>query len=620
VILIYKVHSEGSQCFSILPSFADDVSKMEGEAGTTSREQIIQLNNDIAMHAKRKELGEAMALFHSAIEKGSANSHTYAAAINANIRCGRIDGAENVFELMKKKGRKPDVIICTTMMKGYCSIGRVDRAMSVLDDMTNKKPIITPNIRTINTLLRGCVQIGDVTTAETLIAKAQKDFKIPLDVSSWESLVNLLTQSLKLDKALPVIGRLKDEAAFQSGIVGMHVNIARAAAVLGEWKTCRKSLNTALAILDGGNKSGTSSSNGAAIVAGSSSGAGTGAGAGGDAAMSSAVTTALGAFQQALATGDADAIIDTAAAPAAPAAAGSAQRAAKTSVTGGKKAWNSEDVDARRAESLELYQEHNKAELRAEIKVISAFVEKASATKSVTPLQYIFPFYLQIFPFASNASSDAPVLRKELVKPIMKTIEDHFGLDSFARRVASKSCDDLNGYSLISAAAAAEAAAASAAAAAAKEKKKSKKNKTKQTTASEEPGAVNNSGDAPPLSAAATAAAAAAGATAAAAVKMAETNPDLKDILSFRALTAKAFESSGKFAFKSLFSRAVSRDASDNKSSNASKDLDVPLKMEVCSGAGEWAVAQVHHLPQLLLVTCFYFFFYLISFVFVETM
>lgn len=476
------------------------------------REKIVQLNNSIAQHANRKELDEAMALYKQAVADGSANSHTYAAAINANIRCGRLDGAEGVMNAMQKKGRKRDVIICTTMIKGYCMAGRLTDALNLLKDMTEKKPIVSPNIRTINTLLRGCVQAGDVSSAEFLVAQSQKDFKIQLDVSSWEYLTALLAQGLKLDKVLPIVGRLKDDPLYASGIANMHVNMARAAAVLGEWKTCKKSLIAASTAIDA--KSDTT-----------------------DANTESSTTQAV----------------------------------VQGKNTGGKRAWKAaEDVDARRAESLELYQQHSKEELKAEIKNIELFMDRMKAS-STDSFQYFFPYYFRFFPFPeqSEDKGDGAVSKKDLVKPLMRAIESSFGLDVFSRRLAGKSCDELSGYSLSNAP---EVAAAPKTLT----KQQKKKLKVKQEAAAKLAPEGAEAVVEPP-----------APVVAAPIVKEKPVlSPIQMQVTSFRAHTAKAFDSAGKFAFGKVFSAG----AAPASAASAAKRA---LKVEVCSGAGEWAVSQV---------------------------
>ena len=123
-------------------------------------------------------------------------------------------------------------------------------------------------------------------------------------------------------------------------------------------------------------------------------------------------------------------------------------------------------MDERRAESLELYREHLKAELKAELAIIEEFMERMK-TSQLSSFQYIFPYFLRIFPLAtivdtsataasnstgSNKKKESGNLKKELVKPIMYAVEQNFGLDIFARRLTQKSCDALNGYALVEAA------------------------------------------------------------------------------------------------------------------------------------------------------------------------
>ena len=92
----------------------DDAERMK------DRIEAVALNKEIAQHASRKQLSEAMVLFEKAASLGWANSHTYGAAINANIRCGNVSGAAGLFQKLRStKGLKIDVITCTTMLK-FC--------------------------------------------------------------------------------------------------------------------------------------------------------------------------------------------------------------------------------------------------------------------------------------------------------------------------------------------------------------------------------------------------------------------------------------------------------------------------------------------------------------------
>lgn len=211
-------------------SAADNADRMK------DRSEAVALNKEIAQHASRKQLTEAMTLFDKAITLGWANSHTYAAAINANIRCGSVSGAATLFERLRKtKGLKMDVITCTTMLKGFCSEGDIARSVQLFEEMDKSHPPVVPNIRTINTFLRGCVITGDIENADRMIVKTQKDYSLVPDVSTWEYLVTLLCQGLLLDKAAPIVGRLQNDTAMSADLGGMNVVIAKAASLLGDY-------------------------------------------------------------------------------------------------------------------------------------------------------------------------------------------------------------------------------------------------------------------------------------------------------------------------------------------------------------------------------------------------
>ena len=76
-------------------------------------------------------------------------------------------------------------------------------------------------------------------------------------------------------------------------------------------------------------------------------------------------------------------------------------------------------------------------------------------------------------------------------------------------------------------------------------------------------------------------------------------------IASYRALVAKSFDSSGRLNFDSIYSgSSPAADAADDKGVDKARAVTRgtdavtrgtgrPLKLEICSGAGEWAVAQV---------------------------
>lgn len=353
---------------------------------------IVSVNNEITKHARRKELYQAMKLYDNAYSQGYANSHTFSSAINANVRCGNIEGAEKVFEQMKStKGIKLDVISCTTLMKGYCSEGNITNSLKLLKDMDNRN--LLPNVRTINTFLRGCVMTGNLNEADNIIAKMQKDYKIIPDVSSWEYLITLQCQSLRLDKALPIIGRLKSDPNMVWGLGAMNVSIARASSILGEWKICSKALQSAK-----------------------------------DAFKKEEELELIEKQNDIIKNSDDfndidynDKIIKT---------------NGKQQVTGGKKAWNTEKIDSQnRMESLELFREHKREELRQEIVLLETFIKSRmdnndnnNLLKSIHYLQPYFRKALSFDPIGCTLKKESSI--DAIVSELLQSVQIKFGLNS----------------------------------------------------------------------------------------------------------------------------------------------------------------------------------------------
>jgi pentatricopeptide repeat protein len=151
------------------------------------RAQAVSLNKEIAFHANRKNLNQARAAFDKAVANGWANNHTYAAILNAYVRCGDIEGARTVFaELESSPKVKLDVVSATTMIKGLCGAGDVAGAIALLRSMKARRPPVAPNIRTVNTVLRGCVSTGSVREGDEVFSMLKKEFQIQPDQSSWE--------------------------------------------------------------------------------------------------------------------------------------------------------------------------------------------------------------------------------------------------------------------------------------------------------------------------------------------------------------------------------------------------------------------------------------------------
>ena len=61
--------------------------------------------------------------------------------------------------LSQAAGFKPGVVAYTSLIKGHCADGELGLAAAVLDEMAGAEPPVMPNVRTVNTFLRGCILV-----------------------------------------------------------------------------------------------------------------------------------------------------------------------------------------------------------------------------------------------------------------------------------------------------------------------------------------------------------------------------------------------------------------------------------------------------------------------------
>ena len=500
----------------------------------------VQLNQEIAKHARRKELTLAMQLYDKAIVTDVANTRTFAAIINCNVRCGNLPQAHTIFEKLKtyKKGMKVDTIICTTLLKGICEQGDIPRAINLFAEMA--KLCVVPNIRTMNTFFRGCVQVGAIDEADQMMGRMQREWQISPDVSSWEYLVALLCQGLRLEKVLPLMGRLKgDSKISRESMSAMQVRLACAASLLGDLKTSRKALVAAKEALKADQIFPQNFPE--KHLVGYSSG-----------------------------EDDDDEV------------QGPHKNYNERSASGGKRAWKAES-DATRDDSLVHFLEHKRAELQQDIFNTEAFVAKLAGVGCKVPValpyfRHLISFPPQPFPglssdpagdteesFVLPPTNSANSIRSELIECLLSASRIKFGLDACLLRQAPSQPPLSN---TIPGSTAAESG----------KKSKSKKRKFSDTGAgSSFPLKMPAKNDqrctllAPPQSPPPP-------------QQQEQQQPNLRDsIQKFREHLESCFDASNHIDFSRVFS---------TPNGDATSPAHSPLKLEICSGAGEWAVAQ----------------------------
>ena len=366
----------------------------------STREKIVALNKEIALCANRKDLTEATTLFKKAKENGWCNSHTYSGIINTNIRCGNVSNAISLFEELKcskQKGLRIDVITCTTIMKGYTSIGDIKSCLELIKHMMNQNPKVLPNIRTINTFLRGCVFTGNIEQADKMILNMNKYYKVIPDVSSWEYYVTLLCQGLKLDKVYPILGRLKNDNSMLFGLGAMYLALARALSLTGDIKGCKKALKSVNETL-----------------------------------LKEEELDKVDDRNEDDIDGGDDIITKS------------------KVVSGGKRAWKSSHSmdDNKRSQSLELFREHKRAETRSEIDNINKFID--SLNEKSLGIKTLLPYYLKVLSIppslaatTQETASNKTFIKSNFVKQLVNGIKDKFGLTYSLTQIRDESTNNI---------------------------------------------------------------------------------------------------------------------------------------------------------------------------------
>lgn len=110
-----------------------------------------------------KDLPNAIALFREMPGEGVPyNTITYNSILDACVKCGDLTTAEGLLrELCQPENSlEPDLISFSTMLKGYCNIANIDKALQVAEAI--KARGLRADELVYNTLMDGCVKANDI--------------------------------------------------------------------------------------------------------------------------------------------------------------------------------------------------------------------------------------------------------------------------------------------------------------------------------------------------------------------------------------------------------------------------------------------------------------------------
>lgn len=181
---------------------------------TPVSQDAINLTNELKHLSQQKKLEEAMLLYRDKKNDNVRDSYHACLLIDCCSRCGDVISAEEIVNQLTINDVNTEIY--TALMKGYVHGGKINKAMQLFRKMTkiNTLEHQRANIRTLNTLLRGCMWtaamvemkyevVGGVVTSEEAWDLYQKQVSSTTtpDASSYEYSITLLCQSLRTDEA-----------------------------------------------------------------------------------------------------------------------------------------------------------------------------------------------------------------------------------------------------------------------------------------------------------------------------------------------------------------------------------------------------------------------------------
>ena len=197
-------------------------------------EAALALSATLKDLSSRKRLKEALALYHDPTNDGIRDGHHGSILVDCCSRCGDVASGERIVAEMEASGVHVSVQAKTALLKGYAHSGQRRKGAELYRDMcasAGRDRRDQPNVRTLNTLLRGClwtaaslsylaaddgsegdparVVAGGVATSEEAWKLSRNIPAIVFDASSFEYSIALLCQALRCDEAKQRLSEMK---------------------------------------------------------------------------------------------------------------------------------------------------------------------------------------------------------------------------------------------------------------------------------------------------------------------------------------------------------------------------------------------------------------------------
>jgi len=135
-------------------------------------------------YGNEKDLNHALSLFKEMKDEGVPyNTIAYNSIIDVCIKCSAMQAAEDIFREMIaiESSVQPDLITYSTLLKGYCQVGNLDKALHIAE--TIKAHGLKCDELVYNTLMDGCVKANDLSAGVGLFAEMMNSGMRPSSIT-----------------------------------------------------------------------------------------------------------------------------------------------------------------------------------------------------------------------------------------------------------------------------------------------------------------------------------------------------------------------------------------------------------------------------------------------------
>merc|ERR1719331_2982272 len=135
---------------------------------------------------------------------------------DACARCGAMNHVPQLLEDMRNSRVDPDIITYSTLVKGFCLSGDVDRAFRVLEEMKSDGKFAPDEIM-YNSLLDGCAKLHRVEDVQSLLEDMQDNGVNPSNYT-LSILVKLFGRTRRLNQAFKTVEQISAKNGLRPNI------------------------------------------------------------------------------------------------------------------------------------------------------------------------------------------------------------------------------------------------------------------------------------------------------------------------------------------------------------------------------------------------------------------